>query len=81
MKGKKMFRVSDSVFTCKECKSIVNIGFNILQESSFEKYKEECISKNLCPKCLIRKKVNSYICNDKILSETASNMIALGVLA
>jgi hypothetical protein len=81
MKGKKMFRVSDSVFTCKECKSIVNIGFSILQEISYEKHKNECIEKSLCSKCLIKKKVDSYISDDKVLTKTAVNMIALGVLA
>jgi hypothetical protein len=80
MEGIKLYREKDVIVNCKECKAEVSIGFNILQEEAFEKFKDEAIKESLCPKCLMRHRINSVVDYDSILLETARNMIAVGVI-
>lgn len=77
---KKMFRKSDSVVNCKKCGSEVEIGFSILQEETYEKIVKEMKQFRLCPKCLVKHRLEEMIDLDKILIETAVSMIALGAL-
>lgn len=80
MEGEKLYREKDVVINCKNCKAEVSIGYNILQEQSFEKFKDECIQESLCPKCLVRHRIDTMVEDDKVLLDSAINMIALGAM-
>lgn len=76
----KMFREKDKFLICKNCQTEVSIGFNILQQPCFEKYADECVENSLCPKCLIKHRIEGIVKNDTVLLETAKNMICVGAI-
>jgi hypothetical protein len=80
MEGEKLYRENDCSFTCKCCGRETTIGFNILQEQSFEKFKDECVEQSTCGKCLVRNRINVMTDYDPVLLETAKNMICVGVI-
>ena len=77
---KKLFRRNDSVITCKKCGQKTEIGYNFLQTESYEAFTEEMKKESLCPKCLMRRKIDAMIDCDSVLIETAKNMIGVGVI-
>lgn len=80
MNGIKMYRTEEDVVKCKKCGIITAIGYNILQEEEFEVFKEECISKSLCPNCLKKQRIDSIVNCDEVLLKTVENMLAVGVI-
>lgn len=77
---KKLFRRNDSVITCKKCGQKTEIGYNFLQTESYKAFTEEMKKESLCPKCLMRHKIDAMIEFDAVLIETAKNMIGVGVI-
>lgn len=80
MEGEKLYRENDCSFICRSCGKETVIGFNILQEKSFEKFKDECIQSSTCGKCLVRNRIDDMVNYDPVLIETAKNMIAAGAI-
>lgn len=77
----KMFRKKDAEVKCKTCGKEVCIGYNVKQQQSFERFRDEMIEKSQCPRCLINSRLDNMIDYDKVLVETAVNMIKLGVFS
>lgn len=77
---KKLFRRNDSVITCKKCRQKTEIGYNFLQTESYEVFTDEMKKESLCPKCLMRRKIDAMVEYDPVLIETAKNMIGVGVI-
>lgn len=80
MEGEKLYREEDVKFICSSCGKETSIGFNILQEESFSRFKDECVKASTCGKCLVRNRINVMTDYDPVLLETAKNMICVGVI-
>ena len=78
---KKLFRSKDSKIKCIRCGAVKEIGYNYQQSESYSKLVEGMKETGLCPKCLVRSKIDGMIDYDPVLIETAKNMIAVGVLS
>lgn len=76
----KLFRSKDSEIKCKKCGQEIEIGYNILQTEVFESFVKEVQEEELCPKCLMKKRIDDMVEYDPILIETAKNMIGVGVI-
>lgn len=80
---KKMFRSNDQEIKCRMCARNIQTGFSYLQTPEYSEFINKLMESSLCPACYswkLRIREGLENLDDSVFSETADNMIGLGVL-
>ena len=80
---KKMFRSNDQEIKCSRCLKNIQAGFNYNQTPEYSEFINKLMEASLCPACYSWKQriqENLEFIDDAVLSETADNIIGLGVV-